>query len=84
MLEIRLQTCRLCGDSNFEQRNHKYPLIRYSTRASAHADCGLSRWGAQFFARLTTFQLQQFPIFAAIDAGLETELRAAIANREGK
>jgi hypothetical protein len=76
-----LQTCRLCGVSNFEP--HKYPLIRYGRRHSAHADCGLDRWGAKFFDRLRRDQLESFPALAAIDAGLEAELRQVIAGRGG-
>ena len=70
-------TCRLCHKANFE--DHKYPMIHYSTRHNVHADCALKRWGAEFFERLTPWQLRQFPALAAIEAGLLDTLREAIA-----
>lgn len=72
-----LQTCRICGDSNYERTGHKYGLVRYSVRSSVHYDCGLKRWGVAFFGKLRLDQLRQFPFMAAVDAGLMDQLKAA-------
>lgn len=76
---MNFNTCRVCGKCTYEK--HKYPMIRYGTRHNAHADCGLQRDGAAFFAKLTPYQLHTFPALAAIDAGMLDALRAAIAAR---
>ena len=76
-------TCRLCGDSEYD-KGHKYPIIHYATRHNVHVDCGLKRWGADFFDRLHTNQLRQFPALAAADFGLLETLIAEIDKRGDK
>lgn len=72
-------TCRLCKKADYEP--HKYPMIRYAVRHNAHADCALRRWGKEFFARLTPWQLKQFPALAAHECGLLPTLVDAIEER---
>jgi hypothetical protein len=72
-------TCRLCKKAEFE--SHQFPMIKYGVRHSAHADCALAKWGMKFFDRLTPWQLTQFPVLAAVEAGLMGELRKAAAAR---
>ena len=68
-----MATCRVCGKSEYEQ--HRFKLVKYSTRHYAHADCALEKWGAAFFDRLTPWQVaHQFPYMAAREAGLVDEL----------
>jgi hypothetical protein len=74
-----ISTCRLCKKASFDA--HKYPMIKYGVRHSAHADCALGKWGVEFFDRLTPWQLTQFPALAAYDAGLLDKLGEAIAAR---
>lgn len=73
---IDTHICRLCGKAGYE--HHKYPLIKYSTRHYAHADCALAKWGAVFFNRLTSRQASLFPALAAIEAGVVDALKARI------
>lgn len=63
-------TCRVCKN----EEASRGPLIKYSVRHYAHADCALAKWGAGFFDRLTSFQLSQFPFHSAQRAGLLGEL----------
>lgn len=76
-----LQTCRICHDSNYELQNHKYGMVRYSVRSSVHYECGLKRWGRDFFAKLRVDQLEKIPFMAAQDAGLLDDLRHEIECR---
>lgn len=62
-------TCRLC------KKGKPGPApIKYAVRHYAHADCALEKWGAEFFDRLTRWQLEQFPALVAARAGLLNEL----------
>ena len=68
-------TCRLCKDFYRE-----VPLIKYSVRHYAHADCALKKWGAAFFDRLTPWQCaHQFPYMVAVKFGHEKALKARSA-----
>ena len=63
--EINMNTCRLCGNTEYVR-----PLIKYGVRHYAHADCALQKWGAAFFDRLKDWQLGQFPALTANKYGL--------------
>lgn len=65
---MRLNTCRLCRRTSYDR--HRYPLIKYGPRHYAHADCGLRKWGKDFFVKLPRHELEAFPALAAADAGL--------------
>lgn len=67
-----MSTCRFCG--GYEDQGSKYPLIKYSVRHYAHADCGLKAKGVAFFDLLHDWQIEQFPYFAARDLGLSGDL----------
>lgn len=66
-----MSTCRLCS----ERRGH---LIKYGVRHYSHAECALSRWGADFFDMLSQWQLEQFPVMAAAKYNLIEALTAKI------
>lgn len=70
-----MSTCRVCGNYGSPSGS---PMIKYSTRHYAHADCALRKWGAAFFDRLTPWQLRQFPALAAAEAGLFDELERRV------
>lgn len=70
----RINTCRLCGNTEVMTTR----LIKYAVRHYVHPKCGLKKWGAGLFARLTLRQLELFPALTAREAGLESELRLAI------
>jgi hypothetical protein len=46
------------------------------------AGCGLQRFGAGFFGRLSDWPLRRFPVLSAERAGLLQALETAIAARE--
>ncbi|WP_411887390.1 hypothetical protein [Hydrocarboniphaga effusa] len=69
---MSFNTCRVCKESELEKGH--YPLVKYSVRHYAHADCALKKWGAAFFDRLTHYQLTRFPALAASRVGLSDEL----------
>ena len=62
-----MTTCRIC-------KGYEGQMIHYAVRHYAHADCGLQKWGAAFFDRLSDWQVEQFPFFAAQRAGLDQNL----------
>lgn len=66
-------TCRLC---------HKFDehLVRYGIRHYAHADCGLQKWGAQFFNKLSQYECEQFPAMVASRHKLLPALEARLAS----
>lgn len=66
--------CRLC--SGFHA-----PLLRYGIRHYAHPECGIRKWGAKFFEKLTTHSLTEFPPVIARKYGLEVERRSAVKSR---
>lgn len=72
-----MSTCRVCGKSEYARpfgHAGDDTMIKYSTRHYAHAGCGLDKWGAAFFDRLTRHQCDQFPYFTAKNRGLLQEL----------
>jgi hypothetical protein len=71
-----MSTCRLCDD--WRTNATTGPLVKYSVRHYAHADCALTRWGAGFFDRLALWPLMNFPAHAAARHGLLGELEARI------
>lgn len=69
-----MSACRLCDVYTGQ-------LIKYGVRHYAHPECGLKKWGAAFFDRLTPWQLSRFPVIPAKEAGLYDELaRRVLAN----
>lgn len=74
-----MNTCRVCKKLDFEE--HPFPLVRYGKRHLAHADCALKRDGPIFFGKLSPYQLENFPVMAARQAGVEPQLRAEIQAR---
>jgi len=63
------RTCRVCGVDGTR-------LFKYSTRHYVHADCAMTKWGADFFARLTPHQASRFPVLVAARAGHMAALEA--------
>lgn len=77
-------TCRICKHVEYEsgQPNvSKFPMIKYSTRHYAHADCALKYHGMEFFKFLTTWQVTQFPVMACYAVGLPGAIRAELRRR---
>ena len=71
-----MSTCRICKSSDG-------PLIKYGVRHYAHAACGLNKFGATFFDRLSDWQLDKFPAIVAIRAGMfNTLVEKARSRRE--
>ncbi len=67
-----MNTCRFCKQSD-TPRGY-FPMIQYSVRHYAHANCGLAAKGVAFFANLTDWQCYaQFPYKAARDHSPEAE-----------
>ena len=75
-----MASCRLCG-SGEEAETDKGSLVRYGVRHSAHAACGLAKWGSGFFGRLSLWPLEQFPALFAHRAGLLEALKHEIEQR---
>lgn len=67
-----MSTCRLC--TAFDNRR----LFKYSTRHYCHAECGLKKWGAEFFNMIPAHMLPQLPALAVSNAGLYEQLTAKI------
>jgi hypothetical protein len=74
-----MNTCRLCG--GWKENNGNGVVLRYGPRHYAHARCGLDRWKAEFFTRLSSNELARFPFLFALDAGLLDELKAEYERR---
>jgi len=75
-----MSTCRICGKAEYD---HDYNLVRYSIRHSVHTDCGLKKWGADFFDKLTPWQCEnQLPFLLVKKMGLEEAFHARIASKE--
>jgi len=77
----RFNVCRFCGKYAREDE-HGLDLIHYSTRHYAHPDCLLKAKGADTWALLHDWQLDQFPALAANRAGLYDSLCEAIRSRK--
>ena len=75
-----MNACRLCTPAPI--RSKYGDAIRYGVRHYAHAECALRKWGAEFFDRLSPWQLGEFPYFAAKDFGLTDELTKRIRKTE--
>jgi hypothetical protein len=75
-----MATCRLC-DGGEAEVGRRGGLVKYQVRHHVHAACGLERWGARLFDRLSQWQLRQFPVLYAQRAGLLGALEAAIESR---
>ena len=71
-----MSTCRVCGGYLEPAGN---PLIKYSLRHYAHAECGLKKWGDAFFDRMHPWQARNFPYLTALRLGHE---RALVARAE--
>ena len=69
-----MSCCRFC-----HEEPGRFDLIQYGVRHYAHPDCGLRALGTAFFDRLSDWQVEQFPYFAAREAGCDAELERRIA-----
>lgn len=76
-----MSTCRLCGGGELEV-GEKGRLVKYGVRHFAHAQCGLRKWQSGFFARLSEWQLRQFPVLYAQREGLGEALQGALNEAE--
>lgn len=47
-------TCRICKDYDTD-------LLRYGTRHYCHAECGFSRWGAEFLRKIPAHEIGCVP-----------------------
>lgn len=66
-----MNTCRVCHETD-------EPLFKYSVRHYAHIDCGLKKWGAEFFDMLPAFQLKNLPYMPIVNAELTKEYHAKL------
>ena len=74
-----MNACRLCTPAPIRS---KYGApFKYGPRHYAHAECGLRKWGAEFFDKLSAAQLGDFPYFAAVEFGVTAELTERSARR---
>jgi hypothetical protein len=77
-------TCRVCGHAEYESgciNVSKFPFVRYGKRHWAHADCGMTKWGMGFLARLSESAFMSFPALACQAAGLPGALNAELRRR---
>lgn len=75
-----MNACRLCTPAPILSKYGE--PFKYSARHYAHVECGLERWGADFFDRLTVQQLRDFPYFAARQFGLVEEITKRLRKAE--
>jgi hypothetical protein len=73
------RTCRFCKQDGEDQ--HGLEPMKYGVRHHAHPDCLLKAKGADTWALLHDWQVEQFPALAANRAGLYDSLCEAIRGR---
>lgn len=72
MSDFRINTCRVCGQQEFDSSLR--PLFKYGVRHYAHGTCGLKKWGATFLDMIPQHQLGRLPFRFVSAAGLMQEV----------
>lgn len=75
-----MNLCRFCKNKP-ENEKGSFPILHYSVRHTAHADCLLKAKGAQIFGKVRPHVLKNFPYMAVVNAGLKAEFVAAYESR---
>jgi len=68
---MMMSTCRLCGDWTEQSGN---PLVKYGIRHYCHIECGLKKWGSEFFDKLSYWQCMNLPYLTISKMGFRKEL----------
>ncbi len=80
-----MSNCRICGriENSGSEYSSGESLIWYSKRHAVHASCGMQKWGAEFFDRLTPKQCYEtLPYLLVKKLGLEEAFDARINSKE--